>query len=249
MVLLEPDRSAEPPIILLFAAVKIVKILSGDLDLESAKLSFNIKNYLGADLQIKFDQLSTYNSTTDITFSAGFNFLSQFFTIPRAVEMTGTIPIVPSITDIELDAESMLEILHNKLKSKMNIYVNPFGPSSTPDFLYPEYTIDATLNLEIPLSIIANNLTLVDTNEVEITQNEEVEIEKLYLSIKNGIPFDATINVMLYDEFDNLIDTLFNNANILSAKVDENNLVTQSTASTLSVSYNNNGKIRKVMLT
>ena len=52
---------------------------------------------------------------------------------------------------------------------------------------------------------------------------------------------------MLYDEFDNLIDTLFNNANILSAKVDENNLVTQSTTSTLSASYNNNEKIRKVI--
>ena len=223
------------------------KILSGDLDLESAKLSFNIANYLGADLQIKFDQLSTYNSSTNTTVSAGFNFLSQFHSIPRATEMTGSIPIVPSITDIELEAENMLEILPDKLKSAMSIYVNPFGPSSIPDFLYPAHTIDASLNLEIPLSIIANNLTLVDTNEVEITQNEEVEIEKLYLSIKNGIPFDATINVMLYDEFDNLIDTLFNNANILSAKVDKNNLVTESTTSTLTANYNNSGKIRKVI--
>ena len=161
--------------------------------------------------------------------------------------MPGAIPIDPKSIDIELDAKSMLEILPNKLKSKMNIYVNPGGTGSAADFLYPAYTINASLNLEIPLSIIANNLTLVDTNEVEITQNEEVEIEKLYLTIKNGIPFDATINVMLYDEFDNLIDTLFNNANILSAKVDENNLVTQSTTSTLSASYNNNGKIRKVI--
>jgi len=223
------------------------KILSGNLDLETAKLSFNIKNYLGAVLQIKFDQLSTYNSNTNTTVSAGFNFLSQIFTIESATEMPGAIPIDPKSIDIELDAKSMLEILPNKLKSKMNIYVNPGGTGSAADFLYPAYTINASLNLEIPLSIIANNLTLVDTNEVEITQNEEVEIEKLYLSIKNGIPLKATINVMLYDEFDNLIDTLFNNANILSAKVDENNLVTQSTTSTLSASYNNNGKIRKVI--
>ena len=161
--------------------------------------------------------------------------------------MTGAIPIVPSITDIELDAESMLEILPNKLKSKMTLYVNPFGPGNIPDFLYPAYNIDATLNLEIPLSIIANNLTLVDTNEVEVSQNDEVEIDKLFLTIKNGIPFDATINVMLYDEMDNLIDTLFNNAILLSAKIDENNLVTQSTTSTLTANYNNSEKIRKVI--
>ena len=223
------------------------KILSGDLNLESAKLSFNIKNYLGANLQIRFDQLSTYNSNTNTTVSAGAPFIGQFHDIERATEITGAIPIDPSNTDIELDAESMLEILPNKLKSYMTLYINPSGPDNIPDFIYPAYTIDATLNLQIPLSIIANDLTLVDTNEVEVNQNDEVEIDKLFLTIKNGIPFDATINVMLYDEMNTLIDTLFNNAILLSAKVDENNLVTQSTTSALTANYNNSQKIRKII--
>jgi hypothetical protein len=133
------------------------------------------------------------------------------------------------------------------IKSYMTLYINPSGPDNIPDFIYPAYTIDATLNLQIPLSIIANDLTLVDTNEAEVNQNDEVEIDKLFLTIKNGIPFDATISVMLYDEMNNLIDTLFNNAILLSAKVDENNLVTKSTASTLTANYNNSQKIRKVI--
>ncbi|MBC8266152.1 MAG: hypothetical protein H8E84_04220 [Flavobacteriales bacterium] len=223
------------------------KIISGDLDLESATLSLNIKNYLGADLQIKFDKLGTYNSVTNTTVSAGFNFLSQFFTIPRATEIIGAIPVVPSITNIELDAKDMLEILPNKFQSKMDIYVNPFGQSSTPGFLYPAHTIDASLNLEIPLSLIANNLTLIDTNEVNINQSSEIEIEKLFITIKNGIPFDASINIILYDEFDNLIDTLFNNAILLSAKVDENNMVFESTTSTLTADYNQSMNIRKII--
>ena len=49
------------------------------------------------------------------------------------------------------------------------------------------------------------------------------------------------------DKFDNLIDTLFNNAMLLSAKVDENNLVTGSTSSTLTSNFNNSEKIRKVI--
>lgn len=223
------------------------KILSGNLDLESAKLSFNITNYLGADLQIKFDQLSTFNSNTGSSVSAGFDFLSQFYTIQRATEMSGEIPVVPTFSNIDLNAADMLGILPNKLKSAIKIYLNPFGPSSTPDFLYPAHTIDATLNLEIPLSIIANNLTFVDTNIVTLSQNNEIEIEKLFLTINNGIPFDANINVLLYDEMDNLIDTLFNNQLLLSAKTDDNNLVTESTTSTLSANYNNSGKIRKII--
>ena len=103
------------------------------------------------------------------------------------------------------------------------------------------------MNLEIPLSIIANQLTLIDTNVVEVNQNNEVEIDKIFLTIDNGIPFDANINVILYDEMDNLIDTLFNNVSLLSAKVDENDLVAESTTSTLEANYNNSGQIRKII--
>jgi hypothetical protein len=202
---------------------------------------------LGADLQLKFDALSTYNSETNTNVSAGFNFLSQFHNIPRATELPGPVPIVPSITDIELDADDMLEILPDKFKSKLNVFVNPFGPANIPDFLFPEYTIDASLNLEIPLSVIATDLTLIDTIETTINQTEEIEIDKMFVTIKNGFPFDAKINMILFDQNDNLIDTLFTNSQILSAKLDENNLVTESTTSTLSADYNQSGNIKKII--
>ncbi len=222
-------------------------VLSGELDLESAKLTFNITNYLGADLQIKFDQLNMFNSITSITESAGFDFLSQFHTIPRASQFGENNVLAPTFTDIKLDAAQMLSILPNKIESELKIYLNPFGPTTEIGFIYPEQTLNAGLHLEIPLSLMANNLTFIDTNIVEISQNNEVEIEKIFLTINNGIPFDANINVMLYDELDNLIDTLFNNQLLLSAKVDDNYLVTESTTSTLSANYNNSGKIRKII--
>ena len=53
---------------------------------------------------------------------------------------------------------------------------------NTSDFLYPAYTLDASLKLEVPLSIIANQLTLADTNVVEVNQNNEVEIDKIFLT-------------------------------------------------------------------
>ena len=65
--------------------------------------------------------------------------------------------------------------------------------------------------------------------------------------IANGIPFDANINVLLFDEMDNFIDSLFNTQLLLAAKVDENNLVSESTISTLSANYNNSQKIRKII--
>ena len=58
---------------------------------------------------------------------------------------------------------------------------------------------------------------------------------------------NLSILFLFYDEMDNLIDTLFNNQLLLSAKTDDNDLVTESTTSTLSANYNNSGKIRKII--
>ena len=227
--------------------ISVFNKLSGGINFESAKLSLNIKNFLGADLQLKFDEFSTYNSSTNANVPAGLNFLSQFHNIPRATEMFGSIPIAPSITDIELDANDFLEILPNKFKSKLNIFVNPFGPANIPDFLFPEYTIDASLNLEIPLSVIATDLTLIDTIETTINQTDEIQIDKMFATIRNGFPFDGTVNIILFDQNNIFIDTLFANAQILSAKLDENNLVSESTTSTISVNYDQRDDIKKII--
>jgi len=223
------------------------KILSGNLNIESSKLTFSIKNYIGADLQLKFNHLSSYNTNTNTNVSANFNFLSQLYDLPRAIELTGTEPILPSTTEIELDPRNMLGILPDKLKSDVSIYLNPYGPHNSNDFLYPEYTIDASLNLEVPLSIIATNLVFIDTNMVEINNNEETIIDRLFLTIDNGIPFDGTIDIIMLDNMNNVIDTLFDNATILSAQLDNNKIVNQSTRSTLIGYFNNDEEISKII--
>ncbi len=223
------------------------KILSGNLNIESSKLTFSIKNYIGADLQLKFNHLSSYNTNTNTNVSANFNFLSQLYDLPRAIELTGTEPILPSTTEIELDPRNMLGILPDKLKSDVSIYLNPYGPHNSNDFLYPEYTIDASLNLEVPLSIIATNLVFIDTNMVEINNNEETIIDRLFLTIDNGIPFDGTIDIIMLDNMNNVIDTLFDNATILSAQLDNNKIVNQSTRSTLIGYFNNDEETSKII--
>ena len=82
---------------------------------------------------------------------------------------------------------------------------------------------------------------------VDINNNEETIIDKIFLTIDNGIPFDGTIDVIMLDNMNNVIDTLFDNAAILSAKLNNNKIVTQTTKSTLTGYYNSNEKINKII--
>ena len=52
-----------------------------------------------------------------------------------------------------------------------------------------------------------------------------MEIEKLYISLKNGLPLSSRVQVILLDEYNNIIDTLLNNILVPAAYTDNNNLV------------------------
>ena len=127
----------------------------------------------------------------------------------------------------------MLEILPDRINTQATFYINPNGPASTDDFLYPEYPIKASMSMEIPLSFMAENLTLTDTNEISMSDQDNIEIETLYIIIENGFPLDAEIQIILLDQENLIIDTLMYNSLILAATVNENNEVSKSTISTI----------------
>ena len=72
----------------------------------------------------------------------------------------------------------MIEIFPNNINTHATFYINPNGQATSDDFLFPEFPIKTTLNMEIPLSFIAENLTLIDTNEVSLSSEEDVEIDQ-----------------------------------------------------------------------
>ena len=213
--------------------INIFKKITADLlDLEVAELKLNVENYIGADFSFKIDNLNTSNAITSV--SAGIN-PSNLYNIDRATLSSNSLPINPTSTEIIINSDEMLEILPNNINAEATFYLNPNGQQNTDGFLYPEYPVNASLAMEIPLSFIAENLELIDTNEVDIPNIDEVEIEKLYIIIENGFPFDADIEVILLDQQDLIIDTLVNNSSISAGVVNNDNKVVQSTTSTIEI--------------
>ena len=226
------------------------KINADIFDLEKADLKIKFENFIGADAVIQINNFSTSNSNTTVLAGIdqnGNTIIGYNYTIDRASLSGNELPISPSITEIIIDADEMLEILPDRINTKATFYINPNGQASVDDFLYPEYPINASINMEIPLSFIAKNLTLIDTTEISISNQEDLEIDQLFITIKNGLPLDANLKLVLLDNQNLVIDTLLAGTTILAASTDANNLVNQINTTSIQMDYTNFNNVKKLI--
>ena len=217
-------------------------IESGDIDLKEASMNININNYIGADAIMMINNLSAINGDTEISAMID----GSSYDIQRA-SLTSNNSIIPTNTQINIDADEIIEILPNKINTSATFYVNPNGSSSQQDFIYPSQSINGQINLEIPLNFIANNLAIIDTTNMTLPNEEEFEIDKIFLTINNGFPFDAEIKLILLDENNLIIDTLLQNTSIVSAITDDNNIVIENSTSSIEIDYTNFENIKKII--
>jgi hypothetical protein len=229
-------------------------ITNGTIDLKEGNLNLSIKNYVGADASISFQQFSTDNTndnhppTSVTTDQNGANIIGSPYFIERATLNNENI-IIPTLTNINLDASDMLEILPNQTTVAATFMLNPNGEQAVEDFLYIDYPISATLDASIPLSFIANNLTISKTIEIDLSSDTELEIDELYISIENGIPLSAKVDVILLDQHNNTLDTLIRNTNIICANTDTENRVTTASNNLITITNTefNNVKNMKIV--
>jgi len=226
------------------------KINADVFDLNKADLKIKFENFIGADAAIQINDFSTSNSNTTVLAGIdqnGNTIIGHNYTIDRASLSGNGLPINQSMTEIIIDADEMLEIFPDRINTQATFYINPNGQATTDDFLYPDYPIKASMNMEIPLSFIAKNLTLIDTTEISISNQEDLEIDQLFISIKNGLPLDANLKLVLLDNQNLVIDTLLASTIILAASTDANNLVSQINTTTIQMDYTNFNNVKKLI--
>ena len=226
-------------------------ITNGNLDLKDSELLLRFENYIGVDADLQINDLSVSNNNTSINVNLdqdGNSVIGHTYQINRASLNTNTLPpINPTITEITITADEMLEILPNNINTHAYIYINPNGQTTIDDFLYPEYPVNASLQMEIPLNFIANELTLIDTTYVNINTPEDVEIDQLFITIQNGLPLDANIHLILIDDNEMILDTILGNTIITAATLNNENIVTQNSITNSEIEYNNFSEVNKIV--
>jgi len=226
------------------------KINADVFDLKKADLKIKFENFVGADAAIQINDFSTSNSNTTVLSGIdqnGNTIIGHNYNLDRASLSISGLPINQTVTEIIIDADEMLEILPNRINTQATFYINPTGQASTDDFLYSEYPIKASMSMEIPLSFIAKNLTLIDTAEIRISNPEDLEVDQLFITIKNGLPLDANLKLVLLDSQNLVIDTLLAGTTILAASIDSDNLVSQINTTNIQMDYINFNNVKKLI--
>jgi len=220
------------------------KIKSGTLDLSDVELTLSIDNGFGADAIVQINDIQTINNTTSSTISLSGSVLDNPFIIQRATDK----PLTSAISELTIDnsnanADALIENLPDQLLYDLDIYINPQGnTSSSQDFAYADLPITANLNMELPLSFIANNLTLQDTSKLNLSEmkNSENIIDGDFTCIvDNGFPLEATLQLYVLNDNNSIVDSLITDGGITSAEINSSNRVIKQIRSKIKIPLSN----------
>lgn len=204
---------------------------SGSFDLNEVNVNLELENGIGVDAQLNLINFSTQNISSGASASLTGSVLNSPININRAQE-TFSIPEVnysyyqKHINTSNSNIDELVEVIPNTLTYQGNLLINPLGNiSGSNDFLFKNYPLKAKLNVEIPLSIVANNLTLVDTVDFNLDQENVKNIidGNLFVYADNGYPFVAQLKLELLDENENIFKSIFLSKNTIEA-ADVNNV-------------------------
>lgn len=220
------------------------RIVGGSLDLDQVDVDVEFRNGIGVDAQIVMNQFATQNATTNLNASLNHSFIGSPLNINRSI-LTYSIPEVNytdytiSLNTSNSNIDQLIEIFPNQLAYNIDLTINPLGNiSGNNDFVYKKHVLETNLNVEFPLSLVANNLTLQDTVSFSLPEQSEtgrILNGTLFLYANNGFPFDASISLDLYDEYDNFIQKLPVNSLIQAAPVNSSLRVISKKESVVSI--------------
>lgn len=198
------------------------RIVGGTINLEDVDFNFNIENPIGMDARLYLNNISSINTRTGTTINLANTIIGSPININRAAESGGY--VYPTYANFPLNTTNsnikpMIENLPNKFGYSMQVITNPLGNiSGSNDFIYSDKLLKASLDMEIPLSLVANNLTLADTLDLNISKTDgtqNVHDGTITLFANNGFPFDAQLQLYLLNESNVVTDSIFGYANTI----------------------------------
>ncbi len=197
------------------------RIVGGTIKFEDVNFNLKIENPIGLDAQVFFNNLSSINTRTGNTINLSNSIIGNAVNINRASESWGnvfpTYDVFP-LTAANSNIKQMIENLPDKFGYSMQINANPLGNiSGSNDFIYSDKLMKAQLDMEIPLSVVAADLTLVDTLALNISNNgtQKFNSGTITLFADNGFPFEAALQMYLLNNAGGIADSIFANTNTI----------------------------------
>jgi len=220
-------------------------ITSGQVDLDSINLGLSMHNSFKLLSQATVHQLKGKNTTTNTSLELTFPLLNSTLNINTA--SGGLYNYVPSVFNLPIHSGNsnilaFMENLPDSIDIGYTVHINPFGNSSGGnDEYFPNSIFDLKLNGDFPLHFGLNALTLVDTFEIDFTQNETISLNngKITIDYQNKFPFGANASLLLLDDANTLLETITSSTPIIAWQGNSSiNTIPESQKTTFLVSSN-----------
>ncbi|MBV6406329.1 MAG: hypothetical protein IT228_10890 [Flavobacteriales bacterium] len=219
------------------------RITHGLLDIDQAEARIRISNGVGADLRIRIHELVSENTRTGTEVPLTGPLVGVPINLTRALDLGGSFQ--PTVWNATLHTGNssiapFVENLPDRLRYAMDLELNPLGDvSNGHDFLYYESAISARLELEMPLRLIATDLTVERTLTPDLPGTAEghgLTEGTLTLFATNGFPFRARLLLDILDANGAVAGVIPVVGEVASGEVDPDGLVRDPVRSTCTAS-------------
>ena len=193
---------------------QLKNITGGQLELDSINLGLSVNNSFKLLSQATIHRFKGKNSQTNQAVELNFPLLNSTLNINTA--SGGLYNYVPSVYNLPIHSGNsnvidFLENLPDSIDIGYTVHINPYGNSSGGnDEYFPNSTFDLKLNGDFPLHFGLTNLTLVDTFEINFSQNETINLNdgKIILNCQNKFPIGAEASLQFIDQSNISVETI-----------------------------------------
>lgn len=175
---------------------------SGILEFEEVNVSLGVSNGNGVPFEVEFQELSAENTKTSNVVDIDLSSLPDPIQIERALDLDNPWEELWQL-EASTNLNQALNIYPDRLNVGLRVASNPQqNASDLTQFADQSKFLEAFLDIDIPLSFIAQDLVLKDTvsfDAASIKDLDQISGGTFYLLALNSLPLDAEVGLLFLD--------------------------------------------------
>ena len=197
-------------------------VVGGLLDLPSTAIQLEIENGLKVDAKATLYSLTNTNNSGSTVALTGSQLGVPVVLSSATGSWSGLNPTTETISfnSANSNIENYLENLGSQHQINYKIELNPWGNTSGGwNEIFPNSRIRVKLHAQLPMTLAADDLTLKDTFDFDVSQDFEkthVASGTLTLNATNAFPIEANPTLFLLDDLGNVMHVIPSSEPILS---------------------------------
>ncbi len=216
--------------------------IEGGFNFDDPELTLTYKNSIGLPIAAKFDLVGEDKdlNTQALNYESSPGNDTMYFSSPTVVGDVFEGQIL--LNNTNSDIGPLLSLPPVQLNYSGVAATNTFG-AAVENFVTDTSKIILGFEMDVPVSIRANNLDFQDTLEIDMDDNlgDEILYADVTAIVQNGFPLELDLSILLVNsQTATILETIDFGSSIVSAAVDGNGDVTTPTTSTLSIRVDQN---------